>query len=627
MQMSNQLRGVDKDIFELINLDNPKSFLLFAGAGAGKTRTLVNVLVAFKKYRNDQLINSGKRIAVITYTNAACEEIKHRLNYDTSFDISTIHSFAWLLVQPFTKDIKDWLRSRLDEKIIDLQDKLAKARDLNNKTAILNRLKLEKSLERKEKLNEVFRFIYSPVEILSGKGALNHAEVIGVASFLLQERPLLQKILIKKYPVLLIDESQDTSKHLLDALIQVQKQHRKNFSLGIIGDQMQSIYSGGKQNIKDALPDDWKVLEKVVNYRSPKRIIDLINAIRYEEDGWKQEYFRDDIGTVRLFIVNSNLGNQYEIEKKVKNEMNVITGDYLWEQPTFVNEEKLEKESVKCLTLEHAMAAIRGAFADFLVPLLTIDRLRDGSIDGTRREFAFFGKVLVPFTDAVSQKDDFSVMNILKKHSTLVSGRNPYFTDNPLASLKSTGRAVTELEKLLSIGSTTIFDVLSHVQQNKLFEIPEELEPSMHAIGIGVIKELEAKNESISAAWDNALTAPFSQLEKYVSYVSGTLGFATHQGVKGLEFDRVLAILDDEQAKGFLFSYEKLFGAEPKSKTDLSNEETGKDSAISRTRRLFYVICSRAQKSLAVVAYTKEPEALRDKAIESWFKEDEIVML
>ncbi|MFT7412812.1 MAG: DNA helicase-2/ATP-dependent DNA helicase PcrA [Paraglaciecola sp.] len=163
MQMSNQLRGIDKDIFELINLDNPKSFLLFAGAGAGKTRTLVNVLVAFKKYRNDQLINSGKRIAVITYTNAACEEIKHRLHYDTSFDISTIYSFAWLLVQPFTKYIKGWLRSRLDEKIIDLQDKLAKARDLNNKTARLNRLKLEKSLERKEKLNEVFRFIYSPV--------------------------------------------------------------------------------------------------------------------------------------------------------------------------------------------------------------------------------------------------------------------------------------------------------------------------------------------------------------------------------------------------------------------------------------------------------------------------------
>lgn len=27
--------------------------------------------------------------------------------------------------------------------------------------------------------------------------------------------------------------------------------------------------------------------------------------------------------------------------------------------------------------------------------------------------------------------------------------------------------------------------------------------------------------------------------------------FGTHQGVKGLQFDRVLAILDDDEARGF----------------------------------------------------------------------------
>ena len=44
--------------------------------------------------------------------------------------------------------------------------------------------------------------------------------------------------------------------------------------------------------------------------------------------------------------------------------------------------------------------------------------------------------------------------------------------------------------------------------------------------------------------------------------------FGTHQGVKGLQFDRVLAILDDDEARGFLFSYEKLFGAKETSDTD-----------------------------------------------------------
>ena len=88
-----------------------------------------------------------------------------------------------------------------------------------------------------------------------------------------------------------------------------------------------------------------------------------------------------------------------------------------------------------------------------------------------------------------------------------------------------------------------------------------------------------------------------------------------------------MAVLDDESAGGFLFKYEKLLGAEPLSNTDKKNKADGKDSTPLRTRRLFYVICSRAEKSLAIVAYTKKPEAVRANAIQSWFQEDEIVMV
>jgi DNA helicase-2/ATP-dependent DNA helicase PcrA len=63
------------------------------------------------------------------------------------------------------------------------------------------------------------------------------------------------------------------------------------------------------------------------------------------------------------------------------------------------------------------------------------------------------------------------------------------------------------------------------------------------------------------------LLAPFSQVEKFASYVSGKALFDTHQGVKGLEFERVMVIMDDEEARGFMFKYENLFGA--KSVTDL----------------------------------------------------------
>ena len=122
-----------------------------------------------------------------------------------------------------------------------------------------------------------------------------------------------------------------------------------------------------------------------------------------------------------------------------------------------------------------------------------------------------------------------------------------------------------------------------------------------------------------------ALSVPFDELERYSAYVTDNTRFATHQGIKGLEFPRVMVIMDDAEARGFLFSYEKLFGAKEKTDTDLKNEREGKDTSILRTARLFYVACTRAEKSLAVVAYTENIDAVKSTALSNkWFSEDEI---
>ena len=88
-----------------------------------------------------------------------------------------------------------------------------------------------------------------------------------------------------------------------------------------------------------------------------------------------------------------------------------------------------------------------------------------------------------------------------------------------------------------------------------------------------------------------------------------------------------MVVLDDDEARGFLFSYEKLFGAKSRTTTDIKNESEGKETSIDRTRRLFYVTCSRAEKSLAIVAYTKNPEAVKNFAIQQdWFSKNEVIM-
>ncbi|MGL1723741.1 UvrD-helicase domain-containing protein [Vibrio parahaemolyticus] len=613
MHESLTLTGVDKEIYNYLDLNNPKSFLLFAGAGSGKTRTLVNVLQAVRGNNIQEFVRKGQRVAVITYTNAACNEIQHRLAYDPIFAVSTIHSFVWELIQPFTQDIKAWLRVELQREIDDLEYKLSRARDLQGKTALQNARRKKSKEKRLSQLDDIKQFTYSPITHRVDLGSLTHSEVIKIATCFLMSSSLFRSVLVNKFPILLIDESQDTEKALLEAFIFTQSLNDKVFSLGLFGDLMQRIYSGGKEDLGQPLPEGWMAPIKESNFRSPKRIVSLINTIRKDGDGHQQ--VPDDNaeeGFIRLFIVESSCSKKPEIEASVRNRMKELTNDAAWTQ----------RDGVKVLTLEHAMAASRGQFDAFFTPLSKVDSLRDPLLNGTSGVFKFLSDQLLALSDAVLAENNFAVMAILKRHSKLVSASyNIEFSNDPLLVLKQTNDAVDRLKSLLMEEEPNIRDVLKFVHDNSLLVLPEILSALLVE---GKDDDEEEKAPQI-AAWELAILAPINQLKSYSLYINEKLGYGTHQGVKGLEFDRVMAIIDDEDANGFLFSYEKLFGAKPLSSTDSRNESTGTESVLSRTRRLLYVICSRAEKSLAVVAYTQNPSMVKKTSIDAgWFREDEI---
>jgi DNA helicase-2/ATP-dependent DNA helicase PcrA len=154
-------KNVDDIIYNCLKLENPKSFFLFAGAGSGKTASLVNVLKIFQKEYGKHLRLNRKKVAVITYTNAACNEITDRLEYDPIFSVSTIHSFAWVLIKNFNQDIKSWLRIDLPKEISKLEDEQSRSRDLNNKTSIDRAKKIESKSKRLQYLDNIIRFIRS----------------------------------------------------------------------------------------------------------------------------------------------------------------------------------------------------------------------------------------------------------------------------------------------------------------------------------------------------------------------------------------------------------------------------------------------------------------------------------
>ena len=624
MTKSSSASQVDDEIYSCLDLDKPKSFFLFAGAGSGKTRSLVEVLKRFRENYIQRIRLSGQKIAIITYTNAACDEIKRRLDFDPSFDVSTIHRFSWELIKPHQNDIRLWLNKLLQNEIAELEEKQAKGR-AGTKAAEDRPRQIAAKRARLDALDTIKRFTYNPNGENTGRDSLNHSEVIALTADFLVNQPLMQKILVRKYPILLIDESQDTKKELIEAFFNVQTIHEDCFTLGLFGDTMQRIYTDGKTDLGNGIPDNWAKPAKVINYRSPKRIITLMNKIRSDVDKQAQKTAKtDEDGVVRLFIADTNNHiDKAAFETTVALKMAQITGDDDW---------KDIKSGIKILTLEHHMVAKRGGFSGFFDPLYSVDKLKTGLLDGTLTGVSLFAKQVLPLVKAMENNDQFSAASIVKKYSPLLNKDTIKKSTEPKRQLLIADEAVKSLYSLWDNGSDpTLNLVLKEICRSGLFVVPEILTPI--AVRLNEDKDTQvseqegdADKDKVIDAWDEALKCSFSQFDEYVNYITDKSRFGTHQGIKGLEFPRVMVVLDDEEARGFLFSYDKLFGAKEPTATDKKNVAEGKETSIDRTRRLFYVTCSRAENSLAIIAYTTEPEKVKNHALSNgWFTENEII--
>ena len=152
---------VDAEIDACLNLDTPTSFFLFAGAGSGKTRSLVRALKEMSLRNGARMRLRGQQIAVITYTNAACDEINRRRQYDPLLNVSTIHSFVWSLIQGFNEDIRAWLKSSLAAEIAEIQAEQDKGRQ-GTQAAVDREQKIKANQKRLDTLNTITTFVYSP---------------------------------------------------------------------------------------------------------------------------------------------------------------------------------------------------------------------------------------------------------------------------------------------------------------------------------------------------------------------------------------------------------------------------------------------------------------------------------
>ncbi len=404
--------GADATIRECLSLDQPRSFFLFAGAGSGKTRSLKEALEGLDTQTLTTLRKHSRKIAVITYTNAAADEITRRVKADPVFQVQTIHSFAWSLIEGRTADIRGWLESNLQTEIAEIQAAHAKGRagtDAHDK----REKKMASKTKRLERLAEVRAFTYAPEGDNFGRDALQHTEVIALAAHFLTESETFQNIVLARYPFILIDESQDTMKPLMEALLTFEARHRGRIVLGLLGDTMQRIYTDGLRDL-DQRVGDFAQPAKQMNHRSRKRIVDLANSIRRDDDG-RQQRAREDKpgGTVRVFLAPSEGTDRATFEASTCVEMARVTGDPAWQNA----------EAIKTLTIERHMAAARLGFSKLFEPLSKPDKLKDGFRDGTLPAMRLFTHRVLPLVTAQRNGDAFAAMAVLRDGSPLVEKR------------------------------------------------------------------------------------------------------------------------------------------------------------------------------------------------------------
>ncbi len=622
--------SVDKGIQECLRIGSGKSFITFAGAGSGKTYSLKKALDSLKKYYSDDFLHQGKQIAVVTFTNNAADEIEDRVEKNPIFAISTIHSFCWSAIAGFNEDIRKWYLKKIPEDLAEVED--LEKRGRAGKASEARKRTITRLTEKMEWLSEPRSFIYDPNGVNSSQSALSHADVLKIFSSFLTAKSMMAEIIVSKFPFIFIDESQDTDKDVISAFFKLQDTKSDKVVIGLFGDTMQRIFGGGEPKLGKTKPSNWSSFDKQMNHRSTRRIVGLGNQIRSEDDRRKQ-YARDgaEEGYVRYFLLPHSVSNKDEVEAKIRVSMAETTGESDWTD--------IQSKETAILLLEHKMAGRRLGFNDLWNKLSKSEKIKDRISEGGNTELKFFSNVVFPMVEASQSGRRAELMSILRewKSPLLEACVLDANKDDPLSLARAAEHAFRDVVSNEKVSFRAVLEVIA---EHELLKIPAKLQSFVasseenkiqseqdHA---GAMLEVETESEELDdseiAAWTEALETEFFQIRNYKSYIDGNSIFRTHQGVKGNEFERVMVVMDDEDAGGFLFSYEQYFGAKELSQASQKSQFEGKETGLDRTRRLFYVTSTRAKNSLAHVIYTSDVTKVRRGLIEKKFaKENEII--
>jgi len=385
------------------------------------------------------------------------------------------------------------------------------------------------------------------------KGIISHNEVLKLANSMFARFKLLRKMLCDKYNYILIDEYQDTEEQVIQIFLDYMRDEME-------GKLVIGLFGDSMQSIYEKGIGD---LQGYIEQGLVKEII-------------KEDNYRCSISTIDLLnkirvdisqkpSENNKAGSIKFIYSNNDNvQLNDIKGTEYFSGWDFADEKETKE-----LYLTHKLIARQRGFIDLLSAYPNSDRLMGDYKDKLAKHLYKMEDLLYAY-----EKSDYN--EVLKLTDLKVKSHNDK------VDLKK------KIENILQLNESSIDEIIKINNELGLIIIDDDLKEYF------VEKEEQYKNiRGIS----------YSQFRNLYAYEQGFSPYSTQHGVKGTEFNNVFVILDNGNWN--MYNFKSLF------------ENQGNPKVIERTRKVFYVCCSRTKDNLIV--YFNQPTNAVISQAQAWF--------
>ncbi|WP_051442061.1 UvrD-helicase domain-containing protein [Arthrobacter sp. H14] len=477
----------EQDTLEAIKecIDARESFVVEAGAGSGKTRSLIETIQSILAAERADLERTDHRVVCITYTNVAKDEIITRLNGDPLVLVDTIHEFLWSVCSGFQRELKIEVLA-INEAAKTPVDGLAE-------------------------ILESVPITYGQFGRHFDRGELFHDDVISAAAALFEKYPKITRIVADRFPYIFVDEYQDTAAAVIDLLLKYFVKNPRKPVVGFFGDSMQQIYDS---NISDvATNHGLRSITKVENYRCSVKVIGVLNRLRSD---LAQQPTGDNLpGDVHLLVADGVADGVYE------KALAELANDG-W-----------TKANTKILMLTHRGIAREIGYTDLLAAY-------------SKRSFG--NGLLMERSDEFGELFTF-VEGLVASHDAHKYGRFLTLLGQSGYTIRAAGdkaKILAEMERLTEArASGSVGDVVEFIAKSPLIPLSRKLVRLRQRLATDPTDD----DESLAARrvfYDAVLAVPWSQASIFVDYADQHTPFSTKHGVKGAEFENVLVLIDDK---------------------------------------------------------------------------------